>query len=87
MKTAYCPTCRTRYLVDDNPPYAVVHTVAGLHLHPITREVLIPSPEHDTEPATDVETSLTIKTLIEGILNRMREDIAAEAELKLDPSS
>jgi uncharacterized Zn finger protein (UPF0148 family) len=39
---AYCPTCRDEYVVDENPPYAVIHTVEDppRHLHPETREVV-----------------------------------------------
>jgi acetone carboxylase gamma subunit len=36
--TAYCPTCRSEHEVEANPPYAVVHTLDGRHLHPLTRE-------------------------------------------------
>jgi hypothetical protein len=51
--SAYCPTCRTHYKVDANPPYAAMHLMekrtyaltnvtveVAIHRHPITRELL-----------------------------------------------
>ena len=35
---AYCPTCRYQFVVDGVPPYSVIHTLDGKHLHPITRQ-------------------------------------------------
>ena len=36
--TAYCATCRTSFVVDECPPYGVIHDVTtGEHYHPITR--------------------------------------------------
>lgn len=46
---AYCPTCRSHFHVDKNPPYAVTQVQRDIgangdaeivHVHPITGEVL-----------------------------------------------
>lgn len=39
-KTAYCPTCRTNFKTDNNPPYAVIHKSPTEHLHALTRTPL-----------------------------------------------
>lgn len=47
MKTAYCPACKTDFVATENPPYSVMHMGQGVHVHPITREVMTEVPNDD----------------------------------------
>lgn len=41
---AYCGTCRSYFLTEENPPYGVIHVLGDVpeHLHAITRTPMRP---------------------------------------------